>query len=59
MVENLPANAGDMGLIPDPGTPHMRRSNYAHGPQLLNPRAATMEACVPRACALQQKKPLQ
>ena len=28
-------------------------------PQLLNLRAATTEAHVPRACALQQEKPLQ
>ena len=26
-VENLPANAGDMGLIPAPGRFHMQRSN--------------------------------
>ena len=28
-------------------------------PQLLSPRAATTEAHAPRACALQQEKPLQ
>ena len=27
-------------------------------PQLLSPRAATTEASTPRACALQQEKPL-
>ena len=31
----------------------------AHKPQLLSPRAATTEAHVPRAGALQQEKPLQ
>ena len=27
VVENLPANAGDMGLIPDPGGSHMAWSS--------------------------------
>ena len=27
VVKNPPASAGDMGLIPDPGRPHMQRSN--------------------------------
>ena len=27
MVKNLPANAGDMSLIPDPGRPHMSQTN--------------------------------
>ena len=31
----------------------------ARAPQLLSPRATTTEACVPRARAPQQKKPLQ
>ena len=31
----------------------------ARVPQLLSPRAATTEVRVPRACALQQEKPLQ
>ena len=26
-VKNLPANAGDMGSFPDPGSSHMPRSN--------------------------------
>ena len=34
--------------------------NYrAHKPQLPSPHAATTEASMPRACALQQEKPLQ
>ena len=59
MVMNPPANAGDMGLIPDAGGSHMLRSNQAHAPQLLSLHAATTEACVPIACAPQQEKPLQ
>ena len=31
----------------------------AHVPQLLSPHAATTDACTPRACAPQQKKPPQ
>ena len=27
VVKNLPANAGDIGSIPGPGTSHMTRSN--------------------------------
>ena len=49
----------------------MPRSNYArapqllslrsraHEPQLLSSQAASTEARAPRACALQQEKPLQ
>ena len=59
MDKNLPANAGDMGSIPGPGRFHMLRSNQAHVPQLLSPRATTTEAQVPRAYARQQEKPLQ
>ena len=32
---------------------------WARVPQLLSLRATTTEACVSRACALQQEKPLQ
>ena len=59
MVKNLPANAGDMGSSPGPGGSHMLRSNEAHAPQLLSPRAATTEARAPRARAPQQEKPLR
>ena len=71
VVKNPPANAGDMGSSPGPGRSHMPRSNQsrapqllslhsrAREPQLLSPRATTTEACVPRACAPQQEKPLQ
>ena len=56
-VKNPPANAGDMGSIPDLGRSHMLRGDYAHVPQLLSlcsrtwepqllrPHARTAEAC--------------
>ena len=59
MVKNLPANAGDRGSSPDPGRSHMPQSNEACVPQLLSLRATTTEACVPRAHAPQQERPLQ
>ena len=36
LVKNLPANAGDMGLIPGPERSHMPWVMYTHEPQLLN-----------------------
>lgn len=33
----------------------MPQSNYARVPQLLGPRATTIEACAPRACVLPEK----
>ena len=36
VVKNLPANAGDVGLIPGLGRTHMQWSNLAHAPQLLS-----------------------
>ena len=50
-----PADAGDTSSIPGPGGFHMPQSNYAHVPQLLGPRATTIEACAPGACALPEK----
>ena len=38
VVENLPADAGDMGSSPGLGRSHMPRSNSAHEPQLLSLR---------------------
>ena len=35
VVRNLPASAGDMGLIPGPGGSCMLQSSSAHEPQLL------------------------
>ena len=67
MVKNS-ANAEDMGLIPDGGRFNISWSNQACAPQLLSlcsaawesqllsPSATTAEACMSRACALQQKK---
>ena len=68
VVKNPPANAGDMGLIPDLGRSHMPQSNQArapqllkpthpraHVPQLLSPCAATTEARMPRARASQRR----
>ena len=71
VVKSPPANAGDTGSSPGPGRSNMPWSNWARAPQLLNlhsrarepqllsPRATTTEAHAPRACALQQEKPLQ
>ena len=71
VVGSPPANAGDMGSIPALGGSHMLWNNWACEPQLLSlrsiarepqlliPRATTTEARTPRACALQQEKPLQ
>ena len=36
VVENLPANAGDVGSSPGLGRSHMPRSSWARGPQLLS-----------------------
>ena len=38
VVENLPANAGDMGSSPGLGRSHVPRSNWAREPQLLSLR---------------------
>ena len=59
MDKNLPASAGDLGLIPGPGRSHVPQSNQLHVPQLLSLRAVTAEDQVPRACALQQGRPPQ
>ena len=53
VVENLPANAGDMGSSPGLGRSHMPQSNWAREPQLLSLRAwslcsATGEAAIVR-----------
>ena len=39
VVKNPPVNAGDTGLIPDPGRFHVPWSNYTHRPQLLSQHA--------------------
>ena len=53
VVENPPANAGDMGSSPGLGRYHMPQSNWAHEPQLLSLRvwslcSATREAVIVR-----------
>ena len=57
-------NNANTGSIPDPGRPHMPHSNRAHLPQLLSLCSRVWEPQLlkpmhPRACALQQEKPLQ
>ena len=53
VVENLPANAEDMGSSPGLGRSHMLWSNWAREPQLLSLRiwilcSATREAAIVR-----------
>ena len=53
VVENLPANAGDMGSNPCLGRSHMPQSNWAREPQLLSLRvwslcSTTREAAIVR-----------
>ena len=53
VVENLLANAGDMGSSPGLGRSHVQRSNWAHEPQPLSLRvwslcSATTEAAIMR-----------
>ena len=62
VVENLPADARDMGWNPGPGRFHMPRGNEARMPQLRSPcsRAQEPQLLKPtrsRACALQEEKP--
>ena len=54
VVENPPANGGDMGSSPGPGRSHMPRSNYARVPQLLSlcSRALEPQLLSPRAQSL-------
>ena len=47
VVKNLPANAGDTGLIPGPGRSHMPQGNEAPTLQVLRIHAATTETCRP------------
>ena len=59
LLKNLPANAGDTGSIPGPGSFRMPQSNEACAPQLLtlcsrapepqllSPCATTIEASTP------------
>ena len=47
MEKNLPASAGDVGLIPDPERFHMLQSNRVHVLQILSLYATNTEACMP------------
>ena len=51
VIKGPPANAGDRGSSPGPGSYHMPRSDWARVPQLLSPCS--------RAHAPQQERPLQ
>ena len=60
VVENLPANAGDMGSSPGLGRSHMPRSNWAREPQLLSLCvwilcSATREAAIVRGLCTAMK----
>ena len=57
--KNPPADVEDAVSILGLAIFHMQQGNSAHRPQLLSPRVATTEVCVPRACVLQQEKPPQ
>ena len=71
VVKNLPANAGDTGSSPVREDPTCCRANkpmhHNYEACALEPmshsywnlHATTTEVHVPRACALQQEKPLQ
>ena len=51
VIKNTPANAGDTGLVPGPGRPHMPRSNKARAPQLLNLHSRACEPQLLSPCA--------
>ena len=57
VVKRPPANAGDVGLIPDPGGSHMPQSNSAHVPQLFS-LCSGARSCSYWAHVLQMLKPL-
>ena len=44
VVENPPANAGPLNLIPGLGRSHMPQSNQTHALQLLSPHTTTTES---------------
>ena len=53
VVKNPPANAGDMGLSPGPGSSHMPRSNEAREPQLLSLRSRAREPQLQKPACLE------
>ena len=52
VVKNLPANAGDTGSIPGLGR------SLDGAKEQLSPCTTAIETATPKACALQQEKPL-
>ena len=61
MVTNLPANAGDMGLIPGPGRSHMWKGNLTYVPQILEPVCLEPVLCNRRAVTMRShhnRKPI-
>ena len=63
VVKNPPANAGDMGSIPDLGRSHMPRATrpvcHNYWACALEPEITASEPACPRAHALQLEKPPQ
>ena len=59
MVKNLPANAGDTGLIPGPGRFHVLGSPSARAPRPLSLCSRAQEPQLPEARARQQERPPQ
>ena len=53
MVKTLPANAGDVGLIPHLGRSHTLQSSKARAPQLLSLRSRAWEQQLLSPLALQ------
>ena len=51
VLKNLPANAGDLGLIHDPGISYMLQGNQVHVPQLLGLCSAAWESQLLSPCA--------
>ena len=49
VVENLPANAGDMGSSPGLGRSHVPRSSWAREPQLLSLRVWSLCSAIGEA----------
>ena len=53
MVKNPPANAGDKGSSPGPGSSHMSQSNKARAPQLLSLRSRAHEPQLQKPACLE------
>ena len=55
VVKNLPANAGNMDLIPGRGRFHMLQSNQVHVPQLMSLCSRVQELQLLSPCAVTAK----